>query len=182
MRRFTAFLLWSSVPEQDRPINGNSEPMPGVVIKQEMDITEKTAVNVPGPLELKYGAEGWVIHTSPGLISNVRTASDSALAVWKANPLPPSPKEKAEKIKAVAGSAGRRIFDDYSKRNIELNKSDKEISNIMEHPEMAKLAIALLSGSLKYARGKVASIDTFDGFDQDDKDWLLGRLDAILGG
>jgi hypothetical protein len=40
--------------------------------------------------------------------------------------------------------------------------------------------MALISGSLKYAKRKVEVLTPFDGVSQEDKDWMLSKLNEFL--
>ena len=81
----------------------------------------------------------------------------------------------------VASKFGQQLILDFGIRNVLAGKSETEIDNIMEHAKMSKIAVALQSGSLKYAKRQLETINTFSGLTQEDIDWMLAKINNHLG-
>lgn len=80
-----------------------------------------------------------------------------------------------------AADYGFQLVRDFGTRNVVAGKTDAEIDSILEDADTLKIGMALISGSLKYARRKVSALTPFAGVTQADKDWLYQKLTDFLG-
>ena len=80
-----------------------------------------------------------------------------------------------------AAEYGLGIIRDFGIRNMLAGKTDVQIDSILENSDVLKIGMALISGSLKYARRKVSALTPFDGVNQSDKDWMYDKLTEFLG-
>lgn len=81
----------------------------------------------------------------------------------------------------TAAEYGMQIIRDFGTRNVVAGKSDVDIDSILENQDVLKIGMALISGSLKYARRKVSALTPFAGVNQGDIDWMYDQLTAFLG-
>lgn len=80
-----------------------------------------------------------------------------------------------------ASNFGFSLVSEFGTRNVIAGKTEAEIDAILENPDMLKIGMALMSGSLKYARRKIFMMEPFSGVSQTDKDWMIAELDKYLG-
>lgn len=84
-------------------------------------------------------------------------------------------------IISSASAFGQDLLQRIGTSNILAGKTDEEIDSILEHTEAMKIAMALNTGSLKYAKRKLQALTPFDGITADEIQWLISEIDAFLG-
>jgi len=91
--------------------------------------------------------------------------------------------ETINKIIISAADYGSKIIKDFGTRNVLAGKTEDQIDVIFDgNSDLIRIAIALLSGSLKYARRKVQAMNPDGvGITEADKTWLIDQLNLYLG-
>ena len=94
-----------------------------------------------------------------------------------------NPSVEVAVARAIANAIafGQHLIGEFGIRNVLANKTDAQIDNIMGHASMSKIAIALQSGSVKYAKRQLEVLTPFDGVSQDDINWLIAKINSFLG-
>lgn len=96
-------------------------------------------------------------------------------------------KNKNERLSAIYDSIlefnqnyGLKLIINFGRRNVVSGKSENQIDEIMENPEVMKLCISLISGSYKYALRKVDQIN-IPSITDNDKEWFKSEIIKVLG-
>jgi len=113
--------------------------------------------------------------------SNLTTEENDALNTIINNHSPSYPQQYVGGIISNASAYGLQLIKDFGTRNVLAGKTEADIDSILENLDTLKICVALVSGSLKYARRKTHTIEPFVGITQSDKDWLIAQLTLFLG-
>lgn len=119
------------------------------------------------------------IYTSPSLTAEELGFVTEKVQNHDKNQL--DPKEYVTNVIYSASDYGAEIIRQLGVRNLLSGKTDDQIDSFLENPEVLKIGMALISGSLKYAKRKLQNLEPSNGITQDDIDWCIAKIDAFLG-